>query len=165
MRGYLSKAAELIRYYEGLAFKPYRCTAGHSTVFYGRNLSDVGLSHREQIFLLKHADNLCLVAEHVLRNDIRHCDEALYSFRFYEALDEHRKAAMIDMVFNMGFASFRGFRRMIAALDVGDFTAAAREAKDSHWYVHVGRRGPMNTKILRWGTWPETDLTKFQIVS
>ena len=113
--------------HEGLEKKAYRCPAGKLTVGVGRNLEDKGLTEEEALFLL--------------RNDIAECEDDLRSiFTEYDALDESRKRALIDMRFNLGPSRFRQFKKMIAAVKEKDFSRAADEMKDSNWYRQVGKR-------------------------
>lgn len=118
--------AELVRH-EGLRTKPYRCTQGKLTIGVGRNLDDNGISEAE--------------AMQMLRNDIYHCKEDLKrSIPVYETLDDRRKDVLINMCFNLGITRLRGFKKMFAALERGDFIAASDEMLDSRWARQVGKR-------------------------
>ena len=55
------------------------------------------------------------------------------------------------MAFNLGVGGLFKFRRMITALERGDFDAAANEMVDSAWYWQVGRRAQRLTKMMRTG--------------
>jgi GH24 family phage-related lysozyme (muramidase) len=62
-----------------------------------------------------------------------------------------RQMALTDMMFNMGAIKFRGFQKMIAAINQGDWEKAAIEAQDSDWFNQVGHRGPIIVNMLRNG--------------
>ena len=62
-----------------------------------------------------------------------------------------RRAVLIDMLFNMGFTRVRGFRKMLAALQVGDFECAADEMLDSKWAIQVGNRAIELSRLMREG--------------
>jgi lysozyme len=105
---------------------PYRCPAGKLSIGYGRNIQDIGLSRVE--------------AEFLLDNDIDSIERSLTShLPWFAALDDVRKGALINMGF-MGIISLLGFKKMLSALERGDYATAAREALDSKWATDVGPR-------------------------
>jgi lysozyme len=105
--------------HEGFRQKPYLCTAGKLTIGYGRNLDDNGITQAESLALLL--------------NDLDECERDLQSFPWWEGLSEVRKHALLDMRFNLGPTRFRGFKKMLAALEAGNFTEAATQMRDSKW--------------------------------
>lgn len=109
---------------EGERLRPYRCTAGKLTIGIGRNIEDRGISIEESRYLFK--------------NDIDECAADLgMNFRWYAPLDDVRKAVLLNLRFNIGPHRFRGFKRMLSAIEAGDFNTAANELKDSAWYTQV----------------------------
>ena len=110
---------EQLALHEGYRPKPYRCTAGKLTIGHGRNLDDVGIDGDE--------------ARYLLEKDITRCLADLAEFHWFHQLDAVRQRALIDMRFQLGPAGFRGFRKMIAALERRDFDTAAIQAADSKW--------------------------------
>ena len=119
---------EQIGTHEGFRSRPYLCTAGRLTIGYGRNLSDVGVTVSE--------------AQILLRNDIENAEaDCGQMFPGWKDISMHRRWALIDMRFNLGPNRFRGFRKMIAAVNKGEWHEAARQAKDSKWFKQVGSRG------------------------
>lgn len=107
---------------------PYTCTGGKTTIAYGRNLTDVGLSEEEAMAMLVHD------LDHVLK-DARQIFPEFYSY------SSDRRKAIIDMIFNLGKTGFLSFRKMIGAILHKDWERAAEEAEDSDWYKQVGTRG------------------------
>jgi lysozyme len=69
----------------------------------------------------------------LLRNFLR-------NIRWFNSLDDVRKDAMIDISFNLGATRFRGFKRALAAMEVADYTTAAKEFLDSKWSQDVKGR-------------------------
>ena len=69
----------------------------------------------------------------------------------FEGLTPARQTALIDMSFNLGLPRLSKFRKMLAAIEAGDFDKAADEAKDSVWFKQVGRRGPKIVRMIREG--------------
>lgn len=125
--------------HERLKLKPYRCPAGKLTIGIGRNIEDNGISPAEALFLCD--------------EDIKRCIKELKTFRWFLDLDEVRQAAMIDMNFNLGFPRFKGFRKMIAAIEAGYFDKAADEMLDSTWARQVGRRAQHLAHMMKTGCW------------
>lgn len=90
--------------------------------------------------------------EFLLSNDIdRVVDEIRGSFDWFERLDGVRKEIVVNMVFNLGLTRFRGFKKMIAALEAGDYSRASREMMDSRWYRQVGDRAVRLTLVMQEG--------------
>jgi len=122
--------------HEGIRLKPYRCTAYKLTIGIGRNLDDKGISEVEAMFMLNNDINECYI-------------DCLSIFPWFIDLSEDRQHALIDMRFNLGAAGFRRFRKMIDAVNVGDFETAVVEMKDSLWYKQVGLRGKTLEKMMK----------------
>ena len=59
----------------------------------------------------------------------------------WDKANEHGKAAMVDLAFNMGQWWFK-FPTTAMKLMAGDFPGAAMGLKDSAWFKQVGNRGP-----------------------
>jgi lysozyme len=131
----------LIEEHEGRRPKPYKCTAGKTSIGIGRNLDDVGLSD-EEIDLL-------------FANDLKRAQDAANKYPWFAGLSEVRKAAVLDLLFNMGPTRFAGFRKFIDAMANKQFARAAAELKDSRWFTQVGRRGPRIVSMIRSDNWPE----------
>jgi len=120
-------------------FMPYRDTVGKLTVGYGRNIENIGISRVE--------------AEFLLDNDIDSIERSLKThLPWFAALDDVRQGALINMAF-MGIVKLLGFKKMLAALERGDYATAASEALDSKWATDVGptRAGDV-AHMLRTGT-------------
>lgn len=60
-------------------------------------------------------------------------DDLLQQVPCYEHLSPVRQRAILNMAFQLGVDGVLKFRRMIAALDRGDYARAAIEALDSKW--------------------------------
>lgn len=114
--------ADLIRD-EGIRLAAYTDSAGYLTIGIGRLIDarkpGAGLRHEEALLLCE--------------NDIRACFDDLHQFVWFMRLDPVRQRAVLNMRFQLGVGGFRGFRRMIAALERSDLAAAAREGLDSKW--------------------------------
>lgn len=128
--------AELIRD-EGIRLTPYKCTAGKLTIGVGLNLDD-GITKDEAIWLL---DNRIKMAESDLDRNIP----------WWRKLSDARQRALINMVYNLGWPRLSEFKKMLRAMEIGNFKAAAREAIDSQWSKQVGDRAKRIAALIEKG--------------
>ncbi len=122
---------------EGVRFKAYRDTVGKLTIGIGRNLDDVGLTADEVDFLFK--------------TDIETAFAEARRFPFFEQLTHPRQAAIVDMLFQLGMTRFKGFRKMIKAIDRGDYQQAAVECLDSRYARQTPTRARRIAAIIELG--------------
>ena len=119
---------------------PYPCTAGKTTIGYGRNLTDNGISEYEATIMLDADISDALT-------DIRR----VFTHNEFELLTFNRKMALTDMMFNLGMSQFRTFKKMIQAIKDKDFDKAAIELMDSNYANQVGIRAVKNNKLIKEG--------------
>ncbi len=117
--------------FEGLRLKPYKCSAGKTTIGYGRNLEDVGISKLEADYLFNADWN------RAVQDAMRICKD--YDID-YKQLIEQRFYVLTDMCFNMGYARTKAFKKMLTALKKGLYEDASKEMLDSMWAKQVGNR-------------------------
>lgn len=131
-------AKKLIKLHEGLKLKPYECPSGYITIGYGRNIQQNGITLAE--------------AEMLLDNDIERVITELEKWlSVFNELSENRRAALIDMSYNLGFNKLFQFRRFLAALQKKDFELAAKEMLDSKWAAQVGNRATVLANMMKEG--------------
>lgn len=105
----------------------YKCPEGKYTIGVGHNIEDRGISEEvEELLLQQDID----IAEKQVKNAIS-C---------YDTLNEARQYVLVDMCFNMGITKLMGFKRMLRALELGDYKKASDEMKDSKWHSQVKSR-------------------------
>lgn len=113
---------------------------GKPTIGVGRNLADRGLDEAEIDFLLD--------------NDINDCLAEAQKFRWFEALDPVRQAAVTELLFNLGLTRLSGFKKFLNFMNEHRYTQAAEELLDSKWAQQVkGRAQTIHDMILK-GEWP-----------
>lgn len=133
------KAAAYIRSYEGFSKLPYKCPTGHLTIGYGHNLEN-GISEKVALF--------------ILQEDLSRAERAVKdAFPWWWKLDDARQFVLVDMAFNMGQAGLKGFKKMLAAIESGDFDKAAEEMLDSKYGRQVVHRARLNAEIMKTGEW------------
>ena len=67
-------------------------------------------------------------------------DECCLLYPFWEELPEDVEEILVNMMFNLGRPRLTKFKKMNAALEMGDWKTAAIEGRDSRWYHQVGNR-------------------------
>ena len=70
----------------------------------------------------------------------------------FDQLNDARKAVVVDMIFNLGATGFASFSHTIAAIQSGDFDAAATAMADSRWATQVGARATRDITAMSTGT-------------
>ncbi|GEK09159.1 glycoside hydrolase family protein [Pseudoalteromonas sp. SCSIO 43201] len=130
---------EQIKKHEGFRQFPYLCTAGKLTIGYGRNLDDSGINEDE--------------AESLLASDVENAKAAVSRRINTQHCNEARIAVLVNMAFNLGVTGLLNFRRMLQAVEKGDFETAALEMLDSRWAKQVPIRAQELAQQMICGEW------------
>jgi lysozyme len=138
----MNKLEEMLIRHEAKRRFAYKCTSNAITIGVGRNIDPnkggIGLSDDEVMYLL--------------RNDIKRVYEELDSnLPWFSELDDVRQDILQDMCFNMGITRFMKFRKMLAAVELGDYDRAADEMMDSRWAEQVKGRAVRLADMMRKG--------------
>jgi lysozyme len=123
--------------HEGYENKPYLDTEGNITIGIGYNLSARGLS---DAWINTQYDEDVNYFYDSLDND----------YPWFKTLSEARKIALVDMCF-MGYRKFKGFKKMLLALNLGDFRLASQEMLASVWALKQKRRSGRLAQIMMTG--------------
>lgn len=125
---------------EGVRLHPYTDTIGKLTIGVGRNLTDVGISQDE--------------ADLMLANDIKSAESSLVStLPWVDGLDVVRKAALVNMTFNLGIGSLSKFVNFLNFMRHGDYKTASQEMLHSTWAKQVGPRAQRLSIQIESGVW------------
>ena len=112
---------------EGVRLKPYLDTVGKTTIGVGRNLTDNGITAAE--------------ARVLLQNDLfRVANELDRVAPWWREMSQLRQNALVNMAFNLGLPRLLTFKKMMLALENGNFETAWAEAMGSKWAAQVGER-------------------------
>jgi len=134
----LPNVQKLLIEHEGCALKPYKCTAGKTTIGVGRNLEDKGISSEEALYLFN--------------NDIRACVTDLELFFFpkqFLSFPDNIQSVLINMRFQLGHTGLKRFKKMLQAFRLEDYREAAIQMKDSQWYKQVPKRAKELIQMVR----------------
>lgn len=128
--------------HEGLVLHAYQDSLGYWTIGFGRMIDKRrggGITPEEALYLL--------------RNDVDNVLMSLYEEPVWQYVkgDDVRARVIADMAFNLGVAGLRKFKRMIAAMSVGDWETAAQCGLDSKWAGQVKGRAVTLMNMLRTG--------------
>ena len=134
------KLLDMLKRHEGVKSHVYLCSAGYETIGVGRNISKSGLGLSDE------------EVDMLLENDIlRGIKELSAEYPWFNDLDDVRKDAMIDISFNLGATRLRGFKKALAAMEVADYTLAAKEFLDSKWSRDVKGRAHELASMIETG--------------
>lgn len=134
----VTELEKLLIRHEGVKNTVYRCPAGKLTIGVGRNLEDNGITDEEALGLL--------------RNNIRRCELELdAALGYWRALSPPRQRVLISMGFQLGLKGLLGFKRMLAALEHGEYATAARHLMDSQMARQTPHRAQELARMLEEG--------------
>lgn len=147
------KSIALTADHEGFRNKVYQCTEGFSTIGYGYNMDANPLKlsvHRinqlKKQGCTKHEANDLLISLLIrLERDLAN------KLPWLSKLNEPRQAVLLDMSYNIGIPRLLGFKKTLAALNVGDYEEAGRQMLNSKWAKQVKTRAVHNAEIIRTG--------------
>jgi lysozyme len=149
--------AKVIEGHEGKRNVAYTDTKGILTVGIGFNLERHG-AYSSIVGLDLNYDDVCmgkckLTDEHIetlfdidLTNAMEDTLDAVINLR---SLPEDVQTAMVDMMFNLGYAKFIKFKKLIAALEHMDYCTAAIEMQNSEWAKQVPNRAKDDIQLVQ----------------
>tara|TARA_B000000557_G_scaffold159277_1_gene129110 strand:+ start:6951 stop:10130 length:3180 start_codon:yes stop_codon:yes gene_type:complete len=137
---------EMIKEHEGLRLDAYYDNKGNLTIGYGHLIDK-----DSPVYGLKEGDLITEEkANELFEMDFKHHLEAAMNLPGWAEASERQRAALIDLVFNMGPYFLDSFPSMKEALENGDFEEAARQLQfadpdnrpgvESKWMDDVGER-------------------------
>lgn len=133
----INYAAQLVEKHEGRRRFAYKCTAGKLTIGVGHNLEAKPLPDS--------------VIDLLFSCDLADAESDARLYPYFDGLDDARKAAIIDMSFQLGKTRLNAFKRMHTALNAGDFAAASAECLDSLYASQTPHRARRIAHILKTG--------------
>ena len=126
-----------IKKHEGKRNIPYLDSEGILTVGYGRNLRDVPFTDHEIDVLFD--------------TDFERALITAQAFKVYENLNTVRQGVLVEMIFQMGGAGVKKFKRFLAAAIKKDWQLSHYEMLDSKWHQQTPKRAKKLARIFRDG--------------
>lgn len=143
-----------LEFHEGFKAEPYFCSEGKRTIGIGRNLEAKPFTEAERL-VIKNPEHITKQEAYLLlENDIKETINLLENMvRCYSKLDDERQYALIDMGFQMGVSGVCQFKKMLAAMDAGDFEKATQECLNSVYAKQTPERADRIARLIRSGVW------------
>lgn len=143
---------EFIEKHEGRRARPYLCPAGANTIGVGWNMDANELPPDVSHFLTENGHITDEMIDRLLKTSVRQAvADCRVLFPNFDGIDDARRMALTDFVFQLGFRRTRQFRRAIAAINTNRWEDAAKEMRDSAWYTQTPRRAQEVTDIIETG--------------
>ncbi|HEE0521900.1 TPA: glycoside hydrolase family protein [Klebsiella pneumoniae] len=152
---------EMLRFDEGEKLKLYKDTEGYWTIGIGHLVTKnpskeqaiacldkelnrftsgvISKSESEQLFNL----DISRALRDIERSELS---------SIYIQTNGPRRAALVNLTFQLGLAGVLKFRKMIQYLKVGNYEAAADEGLDSKWARQTPNRARRVSEVIRTGT-------------
>lgn len=132
----------MIKKHEGLRLNRYSDTGGAFSIGYGHKIE----KNEPSILRMTQAQ-----ANKTFEADYAQHKERAEQIPGYSKADKVRKAALIDLTYNMGPTWYQEFPKFTAAFSAGRYREAAKELKRSDWYKQTGRRAKKIVSMIREG--------------
>lgn len=124
----------------GATILPGTRVAGNPTIGIGTNLAPgAGITEVE--------------ADYLLINRLRSAAGDAATLACFNRLDDVRRLALIDMVFNMGLGKVKTFTTFLGLLAAGNYAAAGQDLLGTLWARQVGQRAQRIATIIQNGVW------------
>ena len=122
--------------HEGYEKYPYKDTKGNLTIGIGHNLTANGLPD--------------FMIERLFSHDVQIATRELIElFSQFARFSRGRQIALTSMMFQMGGDRFKGFKKMIQAIQVSDWDKVVVEALDSKWAREFEGRAQATVKLTK----------------
>lgn len=132
---FINNLVDFIGKHEGCKLKPYKCTSNKTTIGYGRNLDDRGITQKE--------------AKYLLINDIESCIEDLNKNLYWWILHPVIvQKILVDMCFNLGINGLLEFKNSLSLIQNKQYLKASKELLKSKWASQVGNRATEISSLL-----------------
>lgn len=133
---------------EGFRASPYYCSEGYPTVGYGKKL---GPKHTPLLWYTFRVPEP--VAAVWLQHDVAELAGRIQERhpREWDACNTRRRDVLIAMAYQLGLDGLANFKRTLAAIERGDFAAAADEMLDSKWATQTPARARRLAEVMTRG--------------
>lgn len=133
----------LLRREEGLRLEPYYCSENYPTIGIGTKIGPKNAPLKMYQFKISEG-----TARQMLDDEVFSITARLSDLDWYNCLSYDMKTIVVSMAYQMGVSGVLKFKRMIAALERGDFNQAATEALDSKWAKQTINRSRRHARVL-----------------
>ena len=131
---------------EGCVYEIYLDHLGYATYGIGHLVTEADPEHGQPVATKVSKDRVMQVFNSDIESVIDDCNR---SFNDFEALPEAVQLVVSNMMFSLGLPKFSRFKKMIRAMELGDWQSAADEMIDSKWYQQVTARARRLESVMR----------------
>ncbi|WP_039660881.1 glycoside hydrolase family protein [Pantoea sp. MBLJ3] len=151
---------QMLSYDEGEKLELYKDSEGFWTIGIGRLITK-NPSYQEALRILSSYTGEMtgritqVQSEKFLTEDILRATKSIERSvlnETYNQLNEARRMALVNMVFQLGLSGVLGFKKMIQHLQLGNWSAASAEALDSKWARQTPNRARRVTTVIKTGS-------------
>ena len=132
----------MIKKHEGLRLRRYADAGGTFSIGYGHKIE----KNEPMILSMTRAE-----ADTAFDKDYTQHKEDATQIPGYSKADRTRKAALIDLTYNMGPTWYKKFPKFTSAFSAGKYRDAARELRHSDWYKQTGERAKKIVNMIKRG--------------
>lgn len=153
----------MLRIDEGLKLEMYKDTEGYWTIGIGQLLTknpskDVAMNELDKLMGRVCAGKITMrEAEELFNASVAKARRGILGNAtlkpVYDSLDEVRRCALVNMVFQMGEAGTAGFTNSMKLLKAKQWDQAAVNLAQSRWYKQTTNRAKRVIETFRTGTW------------
>lgn len=138
----INQAVQRLAFHEGCVLEPYRDHLGFWTIGVGRCFEKNPFTNEELKVVGDYKHGITKNAAYMLlRNDInRLLPQLEQKIPFWNQLNSDRQYAMLDMAFQNGLNGLLKFKKMIAAMGVGNWKEAKAQCLDSNYARQTPKR-------------------------
>jgi lysozyme len=122
---------------EGCVYAIYLDHLNLPTFGIGHLVTEADPEHGQSVGTKISEDRVRQVFNSDIESVVGDCDRA---FDDFGSLPEGVQLVIANMMFNLGLPKFSRFKKMIRAMELGDWQSAADEMIDSKWYQQVTAR-------------------------
>ena len=142
---------EVLKFEEGYRSSVYYCSTGYPTIGIGTKLGpkNAPLSNYTMV-VTEYA------AKALLDDEVKKIRNELVKCRWYIELNSDRQVIIKSMAYQMGVTGVFKFKKMIAALERGDYAESSRQALDSKRARQTVTRAERHAAVLLTGNLMET---------
>lgn len=137
---------QVLGYEEGMRETVYRCSEGYPTIGKGTVIGPKNAPLKWYTLRVNEK-----VADSLLNEEVSRIRNELVKHRWYTELNEDRQTIIKSMCYQMGVAGVFKFKKMIAALERGDYNEASLQALDSRWAKQTVARAERHAAVLATG--------------
>ena len=131
----MDKVKKMLMRHEGVMCHLYTCKANKVSIGIGRNLTDVGITEDEAMYLLN--------------NDIKKVTDGLtLNCGIWRTFPEEARIVCIDLAFNLGIEGFMRFRKTRELMELGLWLEASEELLRSNYATQLPNRSAYNSRQL-----------------